>query len=244
MSQPSLKKQLKTLKQEKGIQSRKIGDAKKSGEDAEQHIIKIQQIGQSIRIIEAQLKKEKQIITTENKELSTPDSFPPQFSEQPLISHKDTHLNVQLHHDRATWDAYVKSHSNATIYHTWAIKDVIEQSFSHQTLYISVRDENNNLQGVLPLIELKSKLFGHSLISIPFFNYGGMLYSSHEARSKLLELATKHARELNVEHIELRDCRKFDDLPVKEAKVSMLLNLACNKDELWNNFGTKLRAQL
>jgi len=246
MSEPSLKKQLKTLKQDKGIHSRKIGEAKKSGQDATTHIQKVQEISQAIAQIDALLKQEKkQLVDNLSNE---PEILPssPQFNIQTQTQTQtySQNLSCNIHNDKSSWDHYVNEHPNATIYHSWAIKEVIEKSFSHNTFYISVMNEQQQIQGVLPLVELKSKLFGHSLVSVPFFNYGGLLASSVEARSKLLEAAINLAKDHNAEHIEFRDCQKFTDLPAKEAKVSMLLNLPKSSDILWQNLGTKLRAQI
>lgn len=244
MQTPSLKKQLKALKTEKGIQSRKIGEAKKAGEDASEFIKQVQNISQSIQKIEADLKAEKKASSQETPTEEVAKVFAPQFSTQDLVNADKVKLTTQIHSDQKSWDDYVNQHKNASIYHSWAIKEVIEQSFAHNTFYLSVSDEQQIIQGVLPIIELKSKLFGHSLVSVPFFNYGGILYSSLQARTKLLEASATIAKEINAEHIEFRDCRKHSDLPVKEAKVSMLLNLPKTGDILWQNLGTKLRAQI
>lgn len=245
MSQASLKKQLKTLKQDKGIQSRKIGDAKKSGQDATLHIQKVRDISQAINKIEALLKQEKKQHQLDNLPSNQETlASAPQFTHQGKAATTSHILNTNIHDNKSSWDEYVSEHANATIYHSWTIKEVIENSFAHNTFYLSAVNDQNEIQGVLPLVELKSKLFGHSLVSVPFFNYGGMLASSVEARSKLLQAAVNIAKKLNVEHIEFRDCQKFSDLPAKQAKVSMLLNLPTTHDILWQNLGTKLRAQI
>jgi FemAB-related protein (PEP-CTERM system-associated) len=59
--------------------------------------------------------------------------------------------------------------------------------------------------GVLPLIELKSRLFGHSLISTAFCVGGGPLATDEETRLLLLKEAERLGRALGVGYIELRD---------------------------------------
>jgi len=243
MTDKDLKEQLARLKKEKGIYSRQVGQAKKEHDDPAPFILKVQDIVKQIKAIEAQL-KEYEFTKLQSSTVSSPVILPPQFSPHQQDTPYDLNLTVKKHEDSSSWDHYVKNHPNATIYHSWATKLVIESSFGHNTYYLSVKDEKQQILGVLPLIELNSKIFGHFLVSVPFYNYGGILYSSQDARQKLLAAAIQQAKVINAEHIELRDSKKFDDLPFKEAKVSMLLNLPQTKDKLWANIGTKLRAQI
>src|SRR5262245_41514867 len=78
------------------------------------------------------------------------------------------------------WDQYVSQHSWASSYHSWAWKRVIEQTFGHHTAYLAA-SSGGTIQGVLPLVRMRSRLFGHFLTSMPFVNYGGVLASSPEA---------------------------------------------------------------
>ena len=47
--------------------------------------------------------------------------------------------------------------------------------FGHECIYLAARDQTGQLAGVLPLVRVKSLLFGHYLVSMPFVNYGGPL---------------------------------------------------------------------
>ena len=58
--------------------------------------------------------------------------------------------------------------------------------------------------GILPLVHLNHFLFENSLISIPFFDLGGILADNEDAEKALLSEAMKLALKLKVDHIELR----------------------------------------
>ena len=45
--------------------------------------------------------------------------------------------------------------------------------FGHDCLYLAARDHAGRIEGVLPLVRVKSRIFGHFLVSMPFLNYGG-----------------------------------------------------------------------
>ncbi len=106
--------------------------------------------------------------------------------------------------DAAAWDAFVFALPEATFFHRFGWKRVIEVAFGHRTHFL-LAEENGEIRGVLPLGEIKSRLFGHSLTALPFCVYGGIAAASPEARAVLDAHARRLARELGVGHLEYRD---------------------------------------
>lgn len=147
--------------------------------------------------------------------------------------------------DETQWDAYVEAHPGATGYHLFAWRRVIERVFGHKTVYLTARDEEGFIRGILPLVFLSSRLFGRFLVSLPFVNYGGLLTDDARFQDALLELAIKHARTLGADHIELRHQDHVGlRWPQKQHKVSMRLELPDEFDALWKKFPAKLRSQV
>lgn len=103
----------------------------------------------------------------------------------------------------AYWDAFVQSCDEATFFHRAGWKTVIERAFGHPTHYLYV-EGRNGIEGVLPMAELKSLLFGHSLISLPFCVYGGVAATTEQARMALDDAACALAQRLRVDHMEYR----------------------------------------
>lgn len=106
--------------------------------------------------------------------------------------------------DAAAWDAFVLALPEATFFHRFGWKRVIEQAFRHRTHFL-LAENNGSIEGVLPLAEIKSRLFGHSLVSTPFCVYGGIAAATPEARAMLDAHAIQLASELGVGHLEYRD---------------------------------------
>lgn len=147
--------------------------------------------------------------------------------------------------DRQLWDAYAMKSAGSSLYHLTAWKDVIEKTFGHKTYYLIAEDRKGNAAGVLPMVHLKSIYFGNFLVSLPYFNYGGVCADSTEARDMLVEAAINTGKTLGVRHLELRHSANHDmGLPVKSAKVSMLLELPGSAKELLDSFPSKLRSQV
>src|SRR5208337_322183 len=61
--------------------------------------------------------------------------------------------------------------------------------------------------GVLPLVETKSRLFGHALISVPFGVYGGIIADDPEVYDALRNSAETLANAIGVDYLELRNNR-------------------------------------
>ena len=154
-------------------------------------------------------------------------------------------IHLFMEEDRRRWDKYVMSSNISTCYHLSGWKDVIEGSFGHKTYYLLAENNKNEIEGILPLVHLKSRLFGSFMVSLPYFNYGGACAENDEASKQLLGKASYIGAKEEVAHIELRHANHiFNDLQVKTAKVSMRLELPEKSDDLWSNFPSKLRSQV
>jgi FemAB-related protein (PEP-CTERM system-associated) len=144
----------------------------------------------------------------------------------------------------AEWTAYVAHHPDATLYHQWPWGSVFRLTFGHETDRIVAR-EDGRIVGVLPVVTLKSWLFGRFLVSLPFVNYGGVLAASDAARRALLDEASRLAAARGLRHVELRHrSPQFPDLPARRHKVAMTLALPADAAALWEQFDRKVRNQI
>ena len=103
----------------------------------------------------------------------------------------------------ARWDAFVLAHPQATFFHRSGWLRVIERVFGHPG-YFLYAERDGVIEGVLPLAEVKSRLFGHAVTSLPFAVYGGVAALSEEAASALEAEAERIARGQGAEHLEYR----------------------------------------
>ncbi len=151
--------------------------------------------------------------------------------------------------DQAAWDEFVLSHPEGVNYHLSGWRQVVETTFGHKTYYLLAK-EGHKIKGILPLVHMKSLLFGNFLASLPFFNYGGVLAQDEETKHLLLKQAISLAQELDAEHIELRHLtpalspKEKDSWQLKTHKVTLFLNLPDAPEILWKSFKSKLRSQI
>lgn len=128
-------------------------------------------------------------------------------------------------------------------YHLSGWREVIKKSFGHDAYYLYAED-GDDIKGILPLIHMKSTFFGNFMVSMPYFNYGGICAEDTNIAQQLLDKAIEIARNVKAEHIELRHANHIADMPEKQAKVSMRLQLPDDPDKLWKSFSSKLRSQI
>ena len=98
--------------------------------------------------------------------------------------------------DAARWDAYVLAHPQGSFFHRYGWKRLIESTYRYPGHYL-LAERDGALCGVLPLGEIKHLLFGHSLISVPFCVYGGVLADDDAAIRALVEAAMTLAQALS-----------------------------------------------
>ena len=122
--------------------------------------------------------------------------------------------------DAERWEAFVNSCPDATFFHRLGWREIIENVFRHQTHYL-VAERGAQIVGVLPLAEVRSRLFGHTLVSLPFCVYGGPAAADADAERALIDAAADLARSLGVAHLELRDrVAKCPDWPRQDLYVT------------------------
>jgi FemAB-related protein (PEP-CTERM system-associated) len=165
-------------------------------------------------------------------------------------------ITVSLCRDQVAWDTYVTSRPDAAGYHEWAWRGIFERAFGHECLYLtaqrSAAEPNSpvpqfpsspvSIVGILPLVLIRSLLFGRTLTSLPFVNFGGVLADSDEVARALVDEAARLARERGCRHLELRHIgRRFPAMPCKQHKVTMRLPLQAG---MWERIDRKARNQV
>lgn len=143
----------------------------------------------------------------------------------------------------AEWDRFVRAEAGAAVYHLAGWRNLIESVFGRETYYLAARREGR-LCGVLPLVRLKSLMFGDFLVSLPYVTYGGVLAESPRVGQALIQHASELAEDLGAAHVEFRHSENSFQLPARTDKVAMHLPLTGDSEILWKSLGAKLRAQI
>ena len=105
--------------------------------------------------------------------------------------------------DAPAWDAFVDAHPDGTFFHRAAWAEVLRRAFRH-TPHFLLAEQDGAVAGILPLGQVRTLLFGHSLISLPFCVHGFPLAAEPGVATALLEAATALQSRLGAGTLELR----------------------------------------
>lgn len=108
--------------------------------------------------------------------------------------------------DEAAWEGFVARSPEATFFHRWGWGRAIARVHGHRTHH-RVAERNGEVVGVLPLVQVRSPIFGHALVSTAFTVGGGIAADDAAAEAALAAAAAELGRELGVGHVELRHRR-------------------------------------
>jgi FemAB-related protein (PEP-CTERM system-associated) len=108
--------------------------------------------------------------------------------------------------DRARWDQFVQRCPDATFFHRAGWQQVIEEGFNHRTWFLYA-EADGRIDAILPLAQVRSRLFGHTLASLPFCVYGGIASMHADAAAAVDQAAQQLAARLQVDHLEYRHMR-------------------------------------
>jgi FemAB-related protein (PEP-CTERM system-associated) len=135
--------------------------------------------------------------------------------------------------------------ADSSFCHLWGWRGVIEDEMGHAAVFRGARaDEGAAVAGVLPLFHVRSRLFGHHLVSVPFLNYGGPCGST-PARQMLAAWALDEVRRSRADSLLLRTRTLIPGQPAASAKVTVTMPLADDADAMWNRaFDAKFRNKI
>jgi FemAB-related protein (PEP-CTERM system-associated) len=105
--------------------------------------------------------------------------------------------------DVGRWDAFVARCPQATFFHRAGWMRVLEEGFRHRTHFLFA-ERGGQIVGVLPLVQVKSRLFGNALTAMAFCVQGGPATEDAVAKAALDRRALELADELDVDHLEYR----------------------------------------
>ena len=228
----SLNDQHHEARTQTNILSRKIGEAKKSHQSADELIKSMQeqsrqckQLADKLGVIENQILEffiNKKGRASQPSQEAQPEAATANRRYTGAINNVDE-ISIRIDdHKHNEWNSYVLNQPAATIHHRTEWQGLLQKTYGLESFYFSAY-HNNKIVGVLPLTRLKSRLFGDLLVSMPYFQRGGAIADHPLIEHMLIQAANNHADQLDVDHIEYRDDIPRENLQVQSHKVNMVL---------------------
>lgn len=145
--------------------------------------------------------------------------------------------------DVKRWNHFVEDTPRATFFHLAEWREVIRRSFGHDAYYLYAT-EGDQVTGVLPLIHVRSRLFGNSLSSTPFCVYGGVVASTAASQAALEREAVRLAKDLRVDYLEFRNVERQQSWEEKSLYVTFRKEISQDHEENMKAIPRKQRAMV
>lgn len=163
--------------------------------------------------------------------------------------------SLEIHvHDRAPlptdlerWEAFVARRAPLPLSYHPAWLTILERGLKQNPYCLEAVDGSGEVQGLLPLVFLNTRLFGRFLVGLSYLNYGGVLADDPNVAALLIDRALELAEQLDVRYLELRHEHAWDHPRLSSrsaAKVHMRLALPETSEALWSALGSKVRNQI
>lgn len=141
-------------------------------------------------------------------------------------------ISVTIEVTEKEWKEFLTKSESATIYHTPEWKTILEKSFGYEPYYLFAEDESGKIIGLLPLFNIKSKLTGNRLCSVPFSHVCGPI-GDKTAVNLLISEGVNLYKDLNVNRLEIRGLIDFNGFQHQNAFSTYILELL-NVESTWN----------
>ncbi|MEL6370849.1 MAG: FemAB family XrtA/PEP-CTERM system-associated protein [Pseudomonadota bacterium] len=143
------------------------------------------------------------------------------------------------------WEEYCRKQAGAELFHDWRWGKVIRDTHRYAPIYLTATQRGETV-GTLMLMDVKSSLFGRSLVSVAFTVGGGILADTSEAAAALAHQAWEEGEQRGVKHVELRSnsYRLPGWVARQGAYVGFTKTLPRSADEALKSIPRKRRAEV
>ena len=159
----------------------------------------------------------------------------------------DTSIERLATGNEAEYERYVSNHRDSHYGHSVKWKHVIERSMDHSPAYLVAR-RGGRIEGVFPMFEIRSRLWGFQYVSVPAANMGGVLADDRNTASLLVRTSTQISRENGAGFLQVReysDAGACDEgTPCDDSYITTEIDLDKSEEEILKNASRKVAQEL
>lgn len=143
------------------------------------------------------------------------------------------------------WLEFIDSCPSATIFHHPSWINLISECYGYNPFVMVIADGRENLHGGLPLVEVRSRLSGHRMVSLPFSDFCSPLGSNKATCDDLIQGLQAWRRENKCPQIQIHwPLSEQDGVYLYEPIVRHTTDLSPNLDELFRSFRKGVKSSI
>lgn len=143
------------------------------------------------------------------------------------------------------WNTEILKLNNYSFFHSseWAF--VLTKTYKYKTLYFCLF-KDNILSSVVPAMEIKSKLSGMRLVSLPFSDFCEPLFSSIDESKILKEYVFNYCESNKLRFVEFRTSETRFPFETEQFRTDLrhILNLTTGENELKKNLSENTKRNI
>jgi FemAB-related protein (PEP-CTERM system-associated) len=144
--------------------------------------------------------------------------------------------------DAEAWDAYVQNHAGGTVFHSTAWLEILQASYNPPYYHIAVEIENK-ICGLVSIYKVRGLSGKHSLYSLPYTAYGGILSDSTVVSKILHDQCLEIAKREGSGMVHLRNTVPSGlELPTSDLNVQFTKALPQTEEACMESIPRKSRA--
>ncbi|MXV61863.1 GNAT family N-acetyltransferase [Natronorubrum sp. JWXQ-INN-674] len=158
-------------------------------------------------------------------------------------------MDIQISPDETDWNQFIESNSGPIFNRNeWS---AICSIYGHKSYNMAVINDSGDICACLPLIHLKSAIFGNTLVSMPFSEHGSIVIDeSINDRNQAVDLLRGKAQELaqqkGVDYLCLRGSRypSSKEFIRLSRYVTFVVETNSSMEDIWDSFETRFRTNI
>jgi CelD/BcsL family acetyltransferase involved in cellulose biosynthesis len=139
------------------------------------------------------------------------------------------------------WDSLLADHPQATIFHGTGWARVLRDTYGHNPVYVG-RFDGARLTGLIPVMEVSSRLTGRRGVSLPFTDFCPALSNGEHDSRELYSAAMELGRRRGWKYLECRDAAAgWEGATPSLAFYGHTIDLTAGTEELFNRLDSAVR---
>ncbi len=233
---------------QRAICNAEIGRTRKAGDNVRELIERVKKISADIKNLDSTVEETTtKLLQMQPRSLedTVEPGMPGQFLPHSFSIHQaNRSVAISDCTNADDWDTYIAEHPRSTHYHQYKWRALIDRNFGHTSYYLTARNTEGHITGVLSVVHMQSRLFGSFLLSMPWLIYGGAVADDEASYKALGDYVVQLMGVRDCSHVDLREVHPrsgWSDMP---GKVAMVLSLPETCEQFNRELGSKLRAQI
>lgn len=142
------------------------------------------------------------------------------------------------------WNERITEHEGYTFFHTTQWTELISETYGYTPVF-QVTIEDDQITGILPLMEVNSFLTGKRGIGLPFSDFSNPLVNDSIQFNRLLESAKEYGKESKWKYLEIKGAQEFLPADTESyVEYEHIIDFDGDEEKLFSSFDSTTKRNI